>query len=346
MLCSAREPPMTGAAILLLLGLLLILAAGAVIALQPQRWIQAGRRWRSRPSVAAVVRQFQTQRDCLVEGLGPVGAFVVLVSAAIPPVTVVCYLLGVLGQHFPLTVLNSRLNAWFLDQEAMTTWLSLPVRAVNTIGNWPETLIISSVAALGLGLAARRRRWLPALLIGTVLLVERCVQRTVNVTLDAQPPPTGAGLFPSGATVRILAVYGLILYLVLRRTRLGWRPAVAGWTAIALVAFLQAYARLYLGYHWAVDVPGGVLLGVLLLVMMIMALSVFNAWPARREARHSPGQPTAADRLTSAREPDPPWRPIDETNGHDRRGDAARTHPRDGTGNPKPKAEPPGGTRG
>jgi membrane-associated phospholipid phosphatase len=346
MLGSAREPRMTGVAVLLVLGVTLILVAGTVIALQPQRWIQVGRRWRSRPSVAAVVRQFQTQRDCLVEGLGPVGAFVVLVSAAIPPVTVACYLLGVLGQHFPATVLNSRLNAWFLDQKALTTWLSLPVRAVNKIGEWPETLVISSVAALGLGLAAQRRRWLPALVIGTVVLVERCVQRTVNVTLDAHPPPGAAGLFPSGATARIIAVYGLILYMVVRRTRMGWRLALAGWTVITVVAFLQAYARLYLGYHWTTDVPGGMLLGVLLLVMMVMALSVFNAWPARREARRSPGQPTAADRLASAREPDPPWRPIDETDGHARRRDAARTHPRDETGNPEPKAEPPGGTRG
>jgi membrane-associated phospholipid phosphatase len=296
MLGSAREPQMTGVVILLLLGLTLILAAGAVVALQPRHWIQVGRRWRSRPSVAAVVRQFQTQRYCLVEGLGAVGAFVVLVSAAIPPVTVACYLVGVLGKRFPVTVLNSHLNAWFLDQKALTTWLNLPIRAVNTIGNWPETLVISSVAALGLGLAARRRRWLPALLIGTVVLVERCVQRTINVTLDAQPPPNAAGLFPSGATARIIAVYGLILYLVLRRTRLGWRTAVAGWTVIALVTFLQAYARLYLGYHWAVDVPGGVLLGVLLLVMMLVALSVFNERPARREVRRSAGQRTVPDR--------------------------------------------------
>jgi membrane-associated phospholipid phosphatase len=346
MLGSAREPRMTGVVVVLVLGVTLILVAGTVIAFQPQRWIHVGRRWRSRPSAAAVVRQFQTQRDCLVEGLGPVGAFVVLMSAAIPPVTVACYLLGVLGQHFPLTVLNSRLNAWFLDQKALTPWLSLPVRAVNKAGEWPESLIIGSVAALGLSLAARQRRWLPALLIGTVLLVERCVQRTVNVTLDAQPPPGAVGVFPSGATARIIAVYGLILYMVVRRTRLGWRLTVAGWTAITLVAFLQAYARLYLGYHWTTDVPGGVLLGALLLIMMVMALSAFSAWPARREARRSPWQPTAADRLASAREPDPPWRPIDETDSHDHRSNAARPHSRDETGNPELKTEPPEGAPG
>jgi membrane-associated phospholipid phosphatase len=321
---------MTGVAVLLALGVTLILVAGTVIAFQPQRWIHVGRRWRSRSVVAAAVRQFQTQRDYLVEGLGPVGAFVVLVSAAIPPVTVACYLLGVLAQHFPLTVLNSQLDAWFLDQKELTPWLSPPVRAVNTVGNWPETLLISSVAALGLGLAARRRRWLPALLIGTVVLVERCVQRTVNVTLDAQPPPGAAGLFPSGATARIIAVYGLILYLIVRRTRLGWHLAVAGWTVITLVTFLQAYARLYLGYHWTTDIPGGVLLGALLLIMMVMALSVFSEWPGRRSA----WQPTATDRLASAHEPNPPWRPIHETDRHDHRRDAARPHSGDETGNP------------
>jgi membrane-associated phospholipid phosphatase len=286
---SVREPRMIGVAILLLVGVTLIVAAGAIVALQPRRWIQVGHRWGSRPRVAAAVRQFQTQRDCLVQGLGPVGAFVVLVSAAIAPVTVVCYLLGVLGQRFPITDLNRHLNVWFLEQQALTTWLRLPVRAVNTIGNWPQTLLISAVAALGLGLAARRRRWLPGLLIGTVVLVERCVQRTVNVTLDAQPPPTGAGLFPSGATARIIAVYGLILFLVVRQARLGWRLAVAGWTGIALTAFLQAYARLYLGYHWAIDIPGGVLLGVLLLVMMLAARSAFDTSPPGRALLHCAG---------------------------------------------------------
>jgi membrane-associated phospholipid phosphatase len=297
---------MSGVSILLLLGLALIFASGAAIALQPQRCIQAGHRWRSRSSVAAVGRRFQTQRDCLVEGLGPVGAFVALVCAAIPPVTVVCYLVGVLGKHFPVTALNKGLNAWFLDQTALTTWLRLPVRAVNTMGNWPETLVVSSVAAIGLGLAARDRRWLPALLIGTVVLVERCLQRTITVTLDAQPPPTGAGLFPSGATARIIGVYGLILYLVLRRTRPGWRLAVAGWTVIALMAFLQAYGRLYLGYHWMIDVPGGVLLGILLLAMMLTSLSVFDARPAQRETTRSPGQ--SMRNLLEAREGDAPFR--------------------------------------
>jgi membrane-associated phospholipid phosphatase len=297
---------MTGVSFLLLLGLTLIVASGSAIALQPQRCIQAGRRWRSRPWAAAVGRRFQTQRDCLVEGLGPVGALVALVCAAIPPLTVVCYLVGVLGKHFPVTALNKSLNAWFLDQAALTTWLRLPVRAVNTFGNWPETLVVSSVAAIGLGVAARDRRWLPALLIGTVVLVERCLQRTITLTLHAQPPPTGSGLFPSGATARIIAVYGLILYLVLRRTRPGWRLAVAGWTVIALMAFLQAYGRLYLGYHWMVDVPGGVLFGILLLTTMLASRSVFDARPAQRETTRLPEQ--SMRNLLEAREGDAPFR--------------------------------------
>ena len=53
-----------------------------------------------------------------------------------------------------------------------------------------------------------------------------------------------------------------------------WR--VAGFTVVALLAFIEGYTRIYLIKHWSMDVVGGWLFGTLLLLALIGAASCFK----------------------------------------------------------------------
>jgi hypothetical protein len=58
---------------------------------------------------------------------------------------------------------------------------------------------------------------------------------------------------------------------------------VVAWTLVALFGFLEGYARAALLLHWPFDIPGGWLLGILLLTTMVAAASVFDGsfFPSR-----------------------------------------------------------------
>ena len=74
--------------------------------------------------------------------------------------------------------------------------------------------------------------------------------------------------FPSGHVATFTAVFGFLAFLAYRRLR----PSPWGWLAVALVAVLlvlMSFARIYAGQHWASDVLGGCLLGVLWLALSI-----------------------------------------------------------------------------
>jgi len=88
--------------------------------------------------------------------------------------------------------------------------------------------------------------------------------------------------FPSGHATRTAFMSVLIGYLLI--TRLGLAralPALAGVLALALVA---GWSRIYLGYHWPLDVVGGFLLGTGSASIAIAALApALGARPAERE---------------------------------------------------------------
>lgn len=285
---------MSIAAALCVAGSAVILAAGAWVAAAPRFWDRAVRCCLDRPAVDRTLRRLRLARDGLVEALGHTGAFVVVVLACVPPMIVVCWLLGWLGQHPPLADAlgppSASLFDWFQDQQARAPpWLTGLFQAVTKVAEWELTFLISGAAAVTLALASRQRRWLPPLLIGSAVAAERYIQKVIASMVAEPPPPTSLGNYPSGGVARVLAVYGLIGWLFLRlRPDRGRQVRVVWWTGVALLSFLVGHARGFLLLHWPIDIPGGVLFGLLLLAVLLSAATAFER-PVRHEPERQPG---------------------------------------------------------
>jgi len=91
----------------------------------------------------------------------------------------------------------------------------------------------------------------------------RSLAESDGPSLSELLPGTGAGnSFPSGHVVRSVIVYGLIAFVV---WRLSTSAAVRRLVLVACIAIvaLVCFDRLYLDVHWASDVAGGVILGLI-----------------------------------------------------------------------------------
>lgn len=81
--------------------------------------------------------------------------------------------------------------------------------------------------------------------------------------------------FPSADVIMSIVVFGFLGILIARGTVSVWRwAAISG---IALLVFLIALSRLYLGVHWLSDVIGGVSFGVIWLTLLGIAYTRHSA---------------------------------------------------------------------
>jgi len=82
-------------------------------------------------------------------------------------------------------------------------------------------------------------------------------------------PPLNA--FPSGHTVQVIAVYGLLAWMWARRSHSAIERTLVV-LGMALLTATVAFARLRLGTHWPSDVLGAVPLGLAWLLVCIVAI--------------------------------------------------------------------------
>ena len=259
-------------------GCAIIVVAGILVALNPAKIEHRAQRLLRRPSVARGGALFTDQRDHLVGGVGPFPAYVLIVSASLPLIVIVGFIAGMVSTHQPVWSQNVSLFAWFM-REGPTVPASMlrALRGVSKVGSWHPVLLISAVASVGLFFLAKHSRWLAPVLVGLAIFVERSVQVTIGFFVHQPHPPTTLASYPSGGVARVVAVYGFIAFLYLRlRKGHSWRVSVFVWTFVALFAFLEGFARAALLLHWPFDIPGGWLLGVILLAVMMAAATVFD----------------------------------------------------------------------
>ena len=171
---------------------------------------------------------------------------------------------------------------WVLPR-ANSHWLHSVMRVLTEMSNNRQTQVVCALFMVVLtAVWFFHRRGLvvlaPAVLILVAYEVEHQLQHVLKVLAHRSGPvPAGLGAFPSGGCARIISVYGLILYLVLRRfgmTR--GKVAIACWTVLAAASFTEAYSRLYLGKHWLTDIIGGVAFGIILLFVFIAAAQMLD----------------------------------------------------------------------
>ena len=95
--------------------------------------------------------------------------------------------------------------------------------------------------------------------------------------------------FPSGHAAAAAAVCGAAAWLCSIRMR-SWRARTGVWAAAAVLAALVGISRVYLGVHWATDVIGGWIFGLLWLAVVVSAWAAFAQFQ-RQRARQAPPSP-------------------------------------------------------
>ena len=259
---------MQGAIAVGVVALLAVLALGAALT-------KTSSRWTCPDGLAAQRNRAIAGTDALVLHLGrPVTAALTVLAG----LGLVAVLLWPLGRAAKLVepAVDVPLFRWFesrQDSDWTAAW-----RVLTNIGslNLTQALTVAGAIALA-GLWIRRRWWVPAIILPVGYLMEKYSQELLKLVVHRGHPPTTLGTWPSGGCARVILVYGLLVFFVLRwRAPRSLTPWVAGWSLVAFAATVQAYARIYNLEHWFTDVVGGLVLGILLLLVMITAATVLD----------------------------------------------------------------------
>jgi membrane-associated phospholipid phosphatase len=178
--------------------------------------------------------------------------------------------LGTLVIHVGPTI-DKPIFSWTVAHRA-SSWAHVMNR-LTKIGNTWTTWGACFAAAVCLAVTWRRNRWLPPVAFATAIVIDHYLTLAIRHTFHRiGPPGSPGGTFPSGGVDRCILFYGLIAYLLWREFSGHRRTAIWAGTAVAALAFNEAYSRWYLGLHWTTDIAAGLLYGSLLLLLVIIAV--------------------------------------------------------------------------
>lgn len=142
-----------------------------------------------------------------------------------------------------------------------------------------SSAVLIPLTLLAMAMAAWARRAMTALTLGAAyLLHDPLVWIGWSVWDRARPDLVAGGIaspplhsYPSGHAVQMIAVYGLLVYLWLRRSgALGER--LLGVALVAALTAVVCYARVRLGVHWPSDIGAGIVIGLFWLLVCVLAL--------------------------------------------------------------------------
>ncbi|WP_345506507.1 phosphatase PAP2 family protein [Terrabacter aeriphilus] len=252
-------------------GLLLVASAVGVVL------IRTAERWRAPAAVARIGQRWSVVARTGVEQVGRVSTAAVVLFAGVGLTIAVLWAVGwpikLTEKHFDVPVFE-----WFQAQhETAAAWWSRSWRLLTNIGGLSQTQFLTVAGALVLAVCWRARRWwVPVLVLPVAYVLEKTLQDLLKLVVDRGHPPTTLGSFPSGGCARVVLIYGLIVFLVLRWRSPGRRWWAAGWSFVGLCAVIQAYARTFNLEHWITDVFAGLLFGGLLLATMVGVVHVLD----------------------------------------------------------------------
>jgi membrane-associated phospholipid phosphatase len=225
------------------------------------------------------------------------GRFLLLIVAGTIAVYAVMAVLGLLVVHTG-HVIDKPVNHW-VSQHLTGRWTREMMKATEVGDTWTTRAAVVT-AAVCMAVTWRRQRWLPAVAVAALAVVQRLLTHVIHLT-DPRVGPPGFphGVFPSGGSERSVVFYGLIAYLLWHEFSGRRRAAIWAAAVVAALAFNEGYSRLYLGMHWTTDVLSGWIYGLLLLTVFISAVRLI-AGPARSREAGLAGEPAVAQQATAA----------------------------------------------
>jgi membrane-associated phospholipid phosphatase len=175
-------------------------------------------------------------------------------------------------------------NQWLEASDAAALQMVVLIRspglttfmiAASWLGTWFVYLVV-----LVTGLAVHRQKGWSYLIIALVSLLFAQLARTlINFLVHRPRPPRSSWLvhannfaFPSGHTVLTVVGFGLAAWLIWSVDRQTGMVA-AGVTVV--LSLLVAASRVYLRVHWASDVIGSLMFGVVWLAMTLLIARTF-----------------------------------------------------------------------
>ncbi len=188
---------------------------------------------------------------------------------------------------------------WDLQVSRSLQALALPgLKQVSLLLHYAgETrgVVVEALALAAALLVLRQRQYA---LLALALLIPDAMNQVVKALIERpRPDPdlvqvlvqSDSSAFPSGHMVHFTLLFGLLLYLAARSSQ---RGATRGALAVLLGAILLAIgaSRIYLGAHWASDVLGGLLWGLLYLWVMLYVHQRFARPPLKAARPQGPVQ--------------------------------------------------------
>ena len=206
-----------------------------------------------------------------ISAVGGVGAYAVMTLIG-PPIV-----------NHGLTI-DEPIFQW-TNENQVPSWAAVLER-FNRVGNTWTTWGAAGAAAACLGVAWRRRKWLPPTALGAAIVVDHYATLALRYTFNRLGPPSSPlGTYPAGGPDRVVLFYGLIAYMLWREFSGSQRGKIWAIGSVTALAFNQAYCREYLSKHWFTDILSGLLYGGVLLAPFIAAIRLI-AGPAAVEAGH------------------------------------------------------------
>lgn len=181
--------------------------------------------------------------------------------------------------------------------DAGTNSLTDVLLTVTKMGNGRQTQVVAAVGGVGLAVWFARRGWkwlLPLIAMPAAWIVARAFQLVLARIVDReQGVMTLAngeiGGYPSGGVTRVVLIFGLIAFFVVRYAGLAELPARALYACVAMLGLIEAFARFRLNQHWFTDIVGGAIFGTLLLLAAAAIVRSIDPHPPNQvDSSHDP----------------------------------------------------------
>ncbi|MFA5994070.1 MAG: phosphatase PAP2 family protein [Parcubacteria group bacterium] len=171
----------------------------------------------------------------------------------------------------PLTVADEQIMQWVMSvRNSVLTDVFL---FFTFMGSMSVIVYFGIVVLLVLSLfkQGRSMQFLFVSVVGAELL-----NRTLKIAIGRMRPDAMLSLtssdgyaFPSGHAAAATTFYGALLFIIWPWCQNRWQKNLAAFL-VGMMIFLVGLSRIYLGVHWATDVVGGWLFGIMILLITLM----------------------------------------------------------------------------